>query len=300
MPRPSTVSRLADATRQKIGELHDAGCTIDDIMQALPQASISHTALERHIRQRKRLGLELKRSRNVAENLVTQMGNKAPGQKQKQVLLTELFHTMLLDVFMKSDSQKLSALTENPKEFSAFADAIYALAHTSRPDAPPRTKIEEKAQSKTKDKAKPKIVKAASRQKLSTAITQQGTAKKADAKLQNAPSRSAKPCKAKSRNVTLKTEDTATGKIAEKASEQELSAEMIAQIMAEAFGAKLYNADSHDASLKTDNKAGAKIAATSARQGLSAKTIEQIMDGAFGVKSHNAPPRSAKSCEAPS
>ncbi|WP_272916081.1 phage protein Gp27 family protein [Aristophania vespae] len=290
MPRPSTVSRLADVTRQKIGELHDAGCTIDDIMQALPQASISRTALERHIRQRKRLGLELKRSRNVAENLVTQMGNKAPGQKQ--VLLTELFHTMLLDVFMKSDSQKLSALTENPKEFSAFADAIYALAHTSRPDAPPRTK--------TKDKAKPKIVKAASRQKLSTAITQQGTAKKADAKLQNAPSRSAKPCKAKSRNVTLKTEDTATGKIAEKASEQELSAEVIAQIMAEAFGAKLYNADSHDASLKTDNKAGAKIAATSARQGLSAKTIEQIMAGAFGVKSHNASPRSAKSCEAPS
>ncbi|QHI96030.1 hypothetical protein GT348_07100 [Aristophania vespae] len=37
-----------------------------------------------------------------------------------------------------------------------------------------------------------------------------------------------------------------------------------------------------------------------AKQGLSAKTIEQIMAGAFGVKSHNAPPRSAKSCGAPS
>ncbi|UMM63800.1 hypothetical protein [Aristophania vespae] len=37
-----------------------------------------------------------------------------------------------------------------------------------------------------------------------------------------------------------------------------------------------------------------------AGQGLFAKTIEQIMAGPFGVKSHNAPPRSAKSCEAPS
>ncbi|UMM63801.1 hypothetical protein [Aristophania vespae] len=81
---------------------------------------------------------------------------------------------------------------------------------------------------------------------------------------------------------------------------QGLCAEIIAQIMAGASGAKPYNADSDNVSLKTDNKAGAKIAATSAGQGLFAKTIKQTGAGPFGVKSHNAPPRSAKPCEASS
>jgi len=141
MARPSTVDQLPEAVRAEIGRLRQNGRTIDDILAHLRQldgiAPVSRSALGRHLQGMAKLGERLKRSRQVAEALVKELGD-APESQAARINI-ELLHTAVLDLFTNAaegeegiDAGGTAALNGNPQGVMFLAKSLESLARASK------------------------------------------------------------------------------------------------------------------------------------------------------------------------
>ncbi|WP_345945927.1 phage protein Gp27 family protein [Bombella apis] len=156
--------------RQKIGELYDAGHTIDEIMQALEGVDASRSSLGRYVQQRDKLAADVRRSREISDSIVRNLGQKTPGKQQ--ALLIELFHTAMLDLFLNQETGELNkdgraALKGSPKGLSQLADALHSLARANRLDVDVRADLEKAARAAAEQEATAAVTKAARQQGLS-------------------------------------------------------------------------------------------------------------------------------------
>ena len=176
MARPSSVDRLPDQIRERIGQLRDAGFTIDEILSALAElegVEISRSALGRHIQGLDKLGVQMRRSRDVATALVGKLGTAEVGRNAQ--LNIELMHTVILDLFMKAQAGEETELSKGGQAFAKrdpmgiqlVAKALEHLAKASKTDAEYRTEVEKQVREKLAAEAKENIGRVAASQGLS-------------------------------------------------------------------------------------------------------------------------------------
>ncbi len=139
MTRPSSIDQLPEEVRAEIGRLRGMGWTIDQILEhlrALIDRAPSRSALGRHIQGLDKLGERMRRSRQVAEALVRELGD-AP-QSRAAALNIELLHSAVLDLFMKAadgeavDGDGAAALAGNPEGTMMLAKALDHLSRASK------------------------------------------------------------------------------------------------------------------------------------------------------------------------
>ena len=139
MSRPSSIDQMPEEIRSEIGRLRTQGCTIDQIvahLQSYYGKTPSRSALGRHIKGMDALGEKMRRSRQVAEALVQELGD-APESKAAR-LNVELLHSAILDLNMRSadgelvDPEGAAALAGNPEGVMMLAKALDHLAKASK------------------------------------------------------------------------------------------------------------------------------------------------------------------------
>lgn len=148
--RPSSIDDLPDELRAEIGRLRTQGATIDRIVEhlrALHGAAPSRSAVGRHVKKMEKVGERIRRSREVSEALVRQLGD-APASRTAQLNI-ELLQSTVLDIFSKADEDMdgvdeggQAALAGNPQGIMLLAKAIDHLTHASKTDADFVAKVE--------------------------------------------------------------------------------------------------------------------------------------------------------------
>ena len=131
MARKSTIQRLPSRLREQIGELREAGHTIDEILTHLKQlgASVSRSAVGRHVKQLDAIGKEIQRSRAIAEALVKRYGEAPEGRTAR--LNIELMHAFVNRLLVSEDGE---VVTLEPNEVMAVGRALKDLAQAARHD----------------------------------------------------------------------------------------------------------------------------------------------------------------------
>jgi hypothetical protein len=140
MGRPSSVDKLPEEVRIEIGRLRGLGWTIDQILEhlrGLLDQAPSRSALGRHIKGLDALGERMRRSRQVAEALVRELGD-APESRTARLNI-ELLHSAILDLHMHAadgdesvDEGGKAALAGNPMGAMLLAKALDHLARASK------------------------------------------------------------------------------------------------------------------------------------------------------------------------
>lgn len=140
MARKSSIDMLPDAIRAEIGRLIQMNWTIDQIVEhlrTLLDKAPSRSAVGRHVKSMEKLGERMRRSRQVAEALVRELGD-APESNAAR-LNVELLHSAILDLFMNAgddevaiDKSGRAALDGNPEGVMMLAKALDHLAKASK------------------------------------------------------------------------------------------------------------------------------------------------------------------------
>jgi len=143
MPRQSTIRRLPRDLRDQIGALLDRGRTLDEIREHLATlgAEISRSALGRYKQQIDKVSERIRRSREVAEALVRNLGDEPESKTTR--LNVELMHSVLTDMLTQipgpdeepktGDDQV--AITLDPMGAMLMAKALDHLAKAKKSDA---------------------------------------------------------------------------------------------------------------------------------------------------------------------
>lgn len=146
MPRQSTIRRLPQPLREEIGNLREAGHTIDEILAHLKDlgASVSRSAVGRHVKQLDAIGTEIRRSREIAEALVKRYGQAPEGRTAR--LNIELMHAFVNRLLVSEEGE---VVTLEPKEVMAVSralkDLVMAARHDVAREAETRAEFAEKA-----------------------------------------------------------------------------------------------------------------------------------------------------------
>ena len=158
MARPSSIDQLPDEIRSEIGRLRTQGVTIDGILAHLRllhgETRISRSALGRHLKGMERLGEKIRRSRQVAEVLVRELGDAPESQAARMNI--ELMHSAILDLFMRSadgeevDENGRAALAGDPEGTMMLAKALDHLTRASRANLEFIAKAEARAAERAK------------------------------------------------------------------------------------------------------------------------------------------------------
>ena len=140
MARPSSIDKLPDEVRAEIGKLRQVGWTIDQIVEhlrGLLDKAPSRSAVGRHVQSLEKLGERMRRSRQVAEALVRELGD-APESNAARLNI-ELLHSAILDLFMKAadgeseiDKFGRATLDGNPEGTMMLAKALDHLSRASK------------------------------------------------------------------------------------------------------------------------------------------------------------------------
>ena len=161
MTRPSSIDVLPEEVRSEIGRLLTQGATIDRIVEhlrTLHGAAPSRSAVGRHVKKMARVHERLRRSREVAEALVRELGD-APTSKTTQLNI-ELLHGAIFDLFDKADDDMetvdadgRAALAGNPEGVMMLAKALDHLTRASKTDVEHIRQVEERAAERAKKAA---------------------------------------------------------------------------------------------------------------------------------------------------
>lgn len=154
MPRKSTIRRLPPDIRDRIGALLDEGRTLDEIREHLAKlgADISRSALGRYKQHIDKVSERIRRSREVAEALVRNLGDEPESKTAR--LNIELLHGVLTDMLSQipessEDGENAEGqgtlLSLNPMGAMLFAKALDHLAKAKRNDAELVSKLKEQA-----------------------------------------------------------------------------------------------------------------------------------------------------------
>lgn len=163
MPRQSTIRRLPPEIRELIGQLLDHGRTLDEVLGKLRElgAEVSRSALGRYSKSLDQVGERLRRSRAVAEALVSKLG-QGPESKVTR-LNVELMHNVIMDLLLKTTEAQDAEPEEGEGHPPVALDAMGAmllgkaldhLARASKADAELIGKIKEQAKKEAEAEAK--------------------------------------------------------------------------------------------------------------------------------------------------
>ena len=161
MTRPSSIDELPDELRAEIGRLRTQGATIDRIVEhlrALHGEAPSRSAVGRHVKKMAAVGERLRRSREVAEALVRELGD-APASRTAQLNI-ELMHGAVFDLFNRADEDMevidqdgRAALAGNPEGLMMLAKSLDHLTRASKTDVEFVKQVEERAADKARKAA---------------------------------------------------------------------------------------------------------------------------------------------------
>lgn len=154
MPRQSTVRRLPPEVRDRIGALLDQGRTLDEILTHLADLDVhvSRSALGRYKQQIDKVSERIRRSREVAEALVRNLGDEPESKTTR--LNIELLHGCLTDMLMQvpapgeevADGDDAGPdVSLNPMGAMLMAKALDHLAKAKKSDADLIDKLREQA-----------------------------------------------------------------------------------------------------------------------------------------------------------
>jgi predicted DNA-binding transcriptional regulator YafY len=127
-----------------IGTLRQNGATIDQILDKLREldADVSRSALGRHVHHISILGERIRRSREVAQALVENLGD-APESRQARLNI-ETMHSIIMDMFAQTGDDG-QPLTLDPESALQLSRALQALASARKTDADAVLKIRQEA-----------------------------------------------------------------------------------------------------------------------------------------------------------
>jgi len=148
MARKSTVKRQPSEVREAIGQWHQAGRTLDEILDELEAAygvTLSRSALHRHVKGLDKVLERLERSRQIAEAAVRRFGQE-PESKTVRANI-ELMHAAISEIMAAADDPKTGMAVSKPMDAMLLAKALEHLTKASRHDAEHRGKIRAAAQS---------------------------------------------------------------------------------------------------------------------------------------------------------
>ena len=129
MARNSSIDRLPAAIREKIGQLRQAGKTIDEILEKLKEldVDVSRLALGRHCKQLEEVSKSIRQSRIVAEALAKNFGDESEN-KVSQVNI-ELMHSLILKMMVNNDGE---TITMDSKDAFFMASSLQKLVQASK------------------------------------------------------------------------------------------------------------------------------------------------------------------------
>ena len=133
MGRRSTVHKLPEAVKERIGALRQEGRTIEEILDALRELDVtpmvSRSALGRWTRQIDALGNEIRRSREVATALIERYGAAPEGRTAR--LNIELLHGLVTKLMVSEEGVPIEM---SPQEVGALSTALRNLSTAARND----------------------------------------------------------------------------------------------------------------------------------------------------------------------
>lgn len=157
MARPSSIDRLPQELKSKIGELRGQGRTIDEILDKLKEldgnASISRSALHRHIQKADRVAERIKQSRVIAEVLSKKMDDTESGQFMRGNL--ELMHGILnsfATATLNAEDGEDGKINLSPQEIMFLTKSLDHLGKAAKDDTARQIVIEKRAAEKAKAK----------------------------------------------------------------------------------------------------------------------------------------------------
>lgn len=169
MPRQSTIRRLPPEIRELIGQLLDQGRTLDEVLAKLHELGqeVSRSALGRYSKSLDQVGETLRRSRAVAEALVSKLG-QGPESKITR-LNVELMHNVIMDLLIKTaeaqdaepeEGEDHPPVALDPMGAMLLGKALDHLARASKADAELIGKIKEQAKREAEAKLEQSVSKA--------------------------------------------------------------------------------------------------------------------------------------------
>lgn len=177
MPRQSTIKRLPPAVRDKIGQLLDSGRTLDEILAHLDTlgVEVSRSALGRYKQHIDKVSERIRRSREISEALVRNLGEEPEGKTTR--LNIELMHGVITDMLMQIpepgeeslEGEQGTLVSINPMGAMLFAKALDHLSRAKRSDAALIEQLQEKARKEAEaklDQATDEVAGEARRDKL--------------------------------------------------------------------------------------------------------------------------------------
>ncbi len=129
MARNSSIDRLPPPIREKIGQLRQAGFTIDEILNKLKEldVEVSRSALGRHCQQLEEVSKSIRQSRLVAEALAKNFGDENEN-KVSQVNI-ELMHSLILKMMVNNEGE---SITMDSKDAFFMASSLQKLVQASK------------------------------------------------------------------------------------------------------------------------------------------------------------------------
>ncbi|MFZ5739634.1 MAG: DUF3486 family protein [Pseudomonadota bacterium] len=155
--RPSSIDRLPEEVRDLIGRLRDKGCTIDEIMRKLGELDLdkedlpSRSALGRHLQKAAEVAERIKKSRQVAEVIVRQLGESDPDKTTRMNI--ELMHNILFELATRTSEEDGQPITFQPMDVMLLAKSLDHLGKASKDDVARTVAIEKRAAEKAKAEA---------------------------------------------------------------------------------------------------------------------------------------------------
>jgi hypothetical protein len=138
MPRPSKIDKLPVELKNLIGELRQAGASIDEIMGKLrelkPDIDISRTGLGVHIQDLDRMVENMQNSRAVADALAARFGNEPDTRISRASI--EMLQSAIMKLMVTSDGSGLAS-----DELLQLSLAVKSLSAATKSDVETRAKI---------------------------------------------------------------------------------------------------------------------------------------------------------------
>ena len=164
MTRVSSVKRLPAEIREEVNSLLDAGRSLDEIVSHLRELGedVSRSALGRYKKRMEKVGERIRRSREVADSLVRNLG-KAPESKSAR-LNVELMHSVIMEMVGRIEEGGDEDL--DPMGAMLLSKAIDHLTRAKKADAEYTQKLKEAARQEALKEAAEAVESAAKTQGL--------------------------------------------------------------------------------------------------------------------------------------
>jgi len=147
MPAKSKIERLPDEQRAQIDKLlQSPTTTLDDVVELVGQMGIddgiSRSSLHRRQVKLSVVGERIRRSREMAESLVSRFGDEPDAKVAR--LNMQFLHSAIMDILSEADDDG-APVTLEPNQVAALARAVSELARAEKADSERTIRMQQEA-----------------------------------------------------------------------------------------------------------------------------------------------------------